>query len=124
MILKIILALLLINLAACASMQDVDMPAAGHIPEGISRGSEVELTTVSGIAHEFVVTEIDKQGLGGQPGYFEYQDIRELRVKVQQGVDAEIWAILAGIALLGLMAVGINAGAQAAGASSLLSGGG
>ena len=123
MALRFLLALLVFNLSACASMQQVDLPADGQSPPGVRLYSEVELFTVDGETHEFVVTEINDQGLGGQPGFFNYQDIRELKVRMQQRDNSEIWAVLGGIVLLGLLAVGISAGAEAAGASSLLSGG-
>ena len=124
MVLRIILAILLINLAACASAQKVGLPAAGQLPDGVELYDQVELTTVGGSTHEFVVSEINELGLGGTPGFFEYQDIRELKVKVQQGDDGDIWAVLVGVALIGLLGAGAMAGAEAAGASSLLGGGG
>ena len=67
---RYLLALLLFNLAACSTMQPVALPENGFAPESVIVGSQVELLTMEGALHRFAVTEINEEGVGGEPGYF------------------------------------------------------
>lgn len=54
-----ILALLVFNLSACATVLSVPLPSPGTVPSSINIGDQVEVITLDGIKHKFAVTKID-----------------------------------------------------------------
>lgn len=93
-----LLALLLFNLSACATMEPVAVPGNGFAPEAVDVGSRVELQTRDGAQHAFTVTEINGQGVGGEPGFFPFDTIETLQVKVP-GEGAIVLGVLVGVGL-------------------------
>ena len=106
-----VLSLLLLNLAACSSMQTVNMETTMQTAHarGVDYGSLVEVTTLNGKKSKFRVTEITEQGLGGNAGFFPFEDIKKLRVEnihQNKGDTAAAWilGILGAAALIALLA--------------------
>jgi len=79
---RYLLGLLVLNLAACSTLQTVSIENAMHYspPRGIDYGSLVEVKTLDKRTVKFRVTEITDDGLGGQQGFYRYQDMQTLRV--------------------------------------------
>jgi hypothetical protein len=80
---KLFLVVLVTQLAACASMQTVDVGRAMRDapPRGVAIGSLVEVRTLDGRHLEFRVTEVAPQGLGGKFGLVAWEDMERLRVE-------------------------------------------
>jgi len=99
-----LLALLVLNLAACSSMQPVRVSdlKGNPAPAEVREGDRVEVTTRDGEKFEFSVTELNAIGLGGQFGFIPYERMRSLSVR-QPGSDlgdAGYWlGVLLGAAL-------------------------
>lgn len=79
---RCVLSLLVLNLAACSSMQPVSIESAMQYspPHGIDYGSLVEVNTLDGRSAKFRVTEISDDGLGGKQGFYLYEDMKSLKV--------------------------------------------
>ena len=109
---RIFLALLVLNLNACSSMQAVSVRDMknGETPAEVRTGDRVEVTTRDREKFEFTVTEINTVGLGGKFGFIPYQNMAQLRVR-RPGSNPDdfawLWAVL-GLAL----AVGLIASAD------------
>ena len=110
---RYLLALLLFNLAACSTMQPVALPENGYAPESVVIGSQVELLTTEGALHRFAVTEINEEGVGGEPGFFPYPEIETLQVRVA-GEGTVLAAIVITVALGILFAWAIDEATKAA----------
>lgn len=101
---QLLLALLILNLAACSSMQPVRVSdlKGNAAPAEVREGDRVEVTTRDNEKFEFTVTEISEFGLGGKFGFIPYEKMRALSVR-QPGADygdAATWVgILLGTAL-------------------------
>lgn len=95
---KYLLTLLLFNLVACATMQPVSVPENGRAPDAIEVGSRVELLTLDGSEHTFTVSEVNEQGIGGDPGFFNYGEIDSLQVKVP-GESSVVLGVVIGLAI-------------------------
>ena len=95
---RYLLALLLFNLAACSTMQTVNIESAMQYPppRGVDYGSLVKVRTLDNRSAEFRVTEITDDGLGGKPGFFRYEDLKSLKVE-QPGKEVNWGMILGGI---------------------------
>ena len=80
---RYLLALLLFNLSACATMQRVEVGAAmrGAPPPGIVTGSLVEIETIGGERLKFRVTQVNDHGLHGKQGLVAWEDMARLRVE-------------------------------------------
>jgi hypothetical protein len=80
---RYILCVLLFNLAACSSMQTVNVEQAmqNPSPRGIDYGSLVEIRTLDKRSAKFRVTDITEEGLGGSKGFYRYEDMKSLRVE-------------------------------------------
>jgi hypothetical protein len=80
---RYILCVLLFNLAACSSMQTVNVEQAmqNPSPRGIDYGSLVEIKTLDKRSAKFRVTDITEEGLGGSKGFYRYEDMKSLRVE-------------------------------------------
>ncbi len=79
---RYLLGLLVLNLAACSTLQAVDIESAMQYspPRGIGYGSLVEVKTLDKKTVKFRVTEITDDGLGGNHGFYRYEDMKDLRV--------------------------------------------
>ena len=107
---QLILALLLLNLGACSSMQTVSIQDLENpdIPSEIQHGDRVEVVTRDSEKMEFSVTDITTEGIGGKFGFISFDNIRRLRVQ-QPGSSGGnsanwIWGILGAAALVALIA--------------------
>ena len=105
------LSLLLLNLAACSSMQTVNVESAMQSTKvrGIDYGSLVEVKTLDRKTIKFRVTEITKEGLGGNKGFYRYEDMKSLRVEnpnSNKNDSALAWVlgVLGAAALIALIA--------------------
>jgi len=100
------LALLIVLLAACSSMQPIRISDLEGVaaPEQIGIGDRVEVTTRDREKFEFTVSELNESGLGGKFGFIPYSNMRKLRVR--QPDDAGdltwLWAIL-GVAVAAVL---------------------
>jgi hypothetical protein len=77
------LCLMLFNLAACSTMQIVSIENAMQYSSarGVDYGSLVEVKTLDHQTSKFRVTEMTKDGLGGNSGFFRFEDMKSLRVE-------------------------------------------
>lgn len=106
------LTLMLLNLAACSSMRTVSVESAMRQspPPGVYQGSLVEVKTLDDRSATFRVTEITDAGIGGEPGFFLYQDMRSLKVeKPPQSNNQALSIILGLVGLAALVALIANA---------------
>lgn len=109
---RLFLALLVLNLNACSSMQAVnirDMQNGETLPD-IRTGERVEVTTRDREKFEFTVTEINAVGLGGKFGFIPYQNMQQLKVR-RPGSNPDDFAWLWGVLGLALV-VGLIASAD------------
>ena len=79
---RYLLGLLVLNLAACSTLQPVDIESAMQYspPRGIDYGSLVQVKTLDKRTVKFRVTEITDEGLGGKQGFYRFEDMKNLRV--------------------------------------------
>lgn len=105
--LRYLLCLMLFNLAACSSMQPVNVEQAMQQPQprGVDFGSLVEVRTLDRQTAKFRVTEMTPEGLGGSHGFFRYEDMRSLKVETPSNRDSnETWAyVLGALGIIGLI---------------------
>jgi len=105
-----ILALLLLNLTACSSMQTVSIQNLENpeIPSDIQHGDRVEVITHDSETMEFAVTDITTAGIGGKFGFIPYDNIRRLRVQRPTSTGGQsttwLWGVLGAAALVALIA--------------------
>jgi len=96
-----LLALLVFNLAACSSMQSVNVEnAMQHSPpRGVDYGSLVEVKTLDKRTVQFRVTAINADGLGGGDSFYRYEDMSSLKVErpENQNKGSNATAIILGI---------------------------
>ena len=80
---QLFLALLVLNLAACSSMQPVRVSdlRGNPAPAEVREGDRVEVVTRDGEKFEFSVSELNEFGLGGQFGFIPYERMRSLSVR-------------------------------------------
>ncbi len=104
-----LLALMVFNLTACASMQTVNVESAMRYPPppGIDFGSLVEIKTLDDRRLKFRVTDVTNLGLDGKFGFIAYEDMAKLKVDISarsQGKTAEyIFGVLGFVALIALI---------------------
>lgn len=108
---RYLLCLLLFNLAACSTMQTVNVEDAMQYssPRGVDHGSLVQVTTLENRTVKFRVTEMTPAGLGGNKGFFRYEDMKSLKVDNPSANSADnTWAWIFGVlgvaALIALVA--------------------
>ena len=112
-LLRYLLCLLLLNLAACSTMQPVNVQNAmqSDHPRGIDYGSLVEVRTLDKRTAKFRVTEITEQGLGGKQGFFRFEDMQHLRVETpsSHNSDKTLSYVLGVLGIAALIALIANA---------------
>ena len=107
---QLVLALLLLNLIACSSMQTVSIQNLENpdIPSEIQHGDRVEVVTRDSEKMEFSVTDITTEGIGGKFGFIPFENIRRLRVQRPGSISGNsanwIWGIIGAAALVALIA--------------------
>jgi hypothetical protein len=106
-----LLALLLFNLAGCASMHTVSVESAMQHspPRGVDYGSLVQIKTFDKETYKFRVTVINADGLGTSDHFYRYEDMLSMKVEaVKSGGDTDTLSIVLGIigvaALIALVA--------------------
>ncbi|MCH7508037.1 MAG: hypothetical protein IIB78_07825 [Proteobacteria bacterium] len=109
---RYLLGLLVLNLAACSTLQPVSIENAMQYspPRGIDYGSLVEVKTLDKRTVKFRVTEITDDGLGGKQGFYRYEDMQNLRVDnpgKNKGETATY--ILSALGIIALIALIVNA---------------
>jgi hypothetical protein len=109
---RYLLSLLVLNLAACSSMQVVSIESAMNYspPRGVEYGSLVEVKTLDKRTVKFRVTEITDDGLGGSQGFYRFEDMKSLRVEAAgQSESNAATYILGALGVAALVALLINA---------------
>jgi len=94
-----LLALLIFNLAACSTLQPVSVESAmkNSPPAGVDYGSLVEVKTFDKQTEKFRVTVINADGLGGNQGFYRYEDMASLKVDAPKDKSNDVWMIVGGI---------------------------
>ena len=107
-----VLSLLLFNLAACSSMQPVNIQTAMHSskPRGIDYGSLVEVKTLDKRTAKFRVTDINQEGLGGSKGFFRYEEMKSLRVDNPEANNDTLNIILGAIGIIAIIVLAASSG--------------
>ena len=100
-----LLALLVFNLMACASMQSVSVESAmkNSPPRGVDYGSLVEVKTFDKQTAKFRATVINADGLGSSDRFFRYENMASLKVEKSGSNDTDWLAITLGV--LGVVAL-------------------
>ena len=100
-----LLALMVFNLTACASMQTVDVGNAMRYPPpvGIDIGSLVEIKSLDDRRLKFRVTNVTNLGLNGKYGFIAYEDMAQLKVDTSIRNEGKTTAYILGA--LGVLAV-------------------
>ena len=110
---RYLLSLLLLNLAACSSMQTVNVESAMQSTKvrGIDYGSLVEVKTLDKRTVKFRVVDITPEGLGGNQGFYRYEDMKSLRVENPNANNNDTtWGyILGALGIIALVALVANA---------------
>ena len=109
---RYLLSLLLLNLAACSSMQTVNVESAMQSTKvrGIDYGSLVEVKTLDKRTVKFRVVDITSEGLGGNQGFYRYEDMNSLRVENPNAKnnDNTLSYILGTLGVIALIALAIS----------------
>ena len=109
---RYLLSLLLLNLAACSSMQTVNVESAMQSTKvrGIDYGSLVEVKTLDKRTVKFRVVDITREGLGGNQGFYRYEDMQSLRVENPNAKnnDYTLNYILGTLGVIALIALAIS----------------
>ena len=95
------LALLLLHLAACSSLQTVRVDTTRTPPAAVHPGDEVRVTTRAGDRMEYRVTDVTEEGLGGTSLFVPWPEISRLEVR-RPGANEHTTQIILG--LIGLAA--------------------
>ncbi len=109
---RYLLSLLVLNLAACSTFQPVSIEKAMHYspPRGVDYGSLVEVKTLDKRTVKFRVTEISDDGLGGNQGFYRYEDMQNLRVdKPGKNKGDTATYILSALGIIALITLIVNA---------------
>lgn len=110
---RYLLCLLLLNLAACSSMQTVDLERAVQTSNarGVEYGRLVKVKTLDKRSVRFRVTEIREDGIGSNAEFFRYAEMESLEVEnpnSNSGETALTW-VLGIIGVAALVALVANA---------------
>ena len=94
-----LLAILVFNLAACSTLQEVSVENAmrNSKPSGVDYGSLVEVKTFDKQTAKFRVTVMNADGLGGSKAFFRYEDMASLKVEGPKNSGDDAWMIIGGI---------------------------
>jgi len=94
-----LLAILVFNLAACSTLQEVSVENAmrNSKPSGVDYGSLVEVKTFDKQTEKFRVTVMNDDGLGGSKTFFRYEDMTSLKVEGPKNSGEDAWMIIGGI---------------------------
>jgi hypothetical protein len=93
------LCLMLFNLAACSTMQTVNVENAikYSAARGVDYGSLVEVKTLDHRTSKFRVTEMNEDGIGGNSGFFRFEDMKSLRVENPEAKsNGDAWTYILG----------------------------
>lgn len=109
---RYLLCLLLLNLAACSTMQTVNLQRAVQTSNarGIEYGRMVEVKPIDGRKVKFRVTEITDEGIGNGDGFYRYSDMESLKVENPDSnatEDTLTW-VLGAIGIAALIALAAN----------------
>jgi len=116
-----VLSLMLINLFGCSTMQTVSVENAikYDAARGVDYGSLVEVTTLDHRTSKFRVTEMTEEGLGGNSGFFRFEDMKSLRVENPAANNGDAWTyILGAVGIAALVFLVANADSVTACSSS------
>jgi len=108
-----VLSLSLFNLAACSSMHPVNIENAmqSTSARGVDYGSLVQVRTLDNRTSKFRVTEMTEDGIGGNTGFFRFEDMKSLRVespRANKNSSAWTW-VLGALGVAALVALVANA---------------
>ena len=94
-----LLAILVFNLAACSTFQEVSVEKAmrNSRPSGVDYGSLVEVKTFDKQSAKFRVTVMNADGLGGSNDFFRYEDMASLKVEGPKNSGEDTWMIIGGV---------------------------
>lgn len=97
---RYMLSFLVFNCAACSSMQTVSIERAMHHspPRGVEYGSLVHVRMLDKREAKFRVTEITPDGLGGNAGFFRYEEMESLKVESSDRRQTDWVTVLLAIA--------------------------
>lgn len=113
LITRYLLCLLLFNLTACSSMQTVNVEDAVKYSSarGVEHGSLVHVKTLDNRSVKFRVTELTPDGLGGNQGFYRFEDMKSLKVENPAANSSDnTWAwILGALGVAALVALVANA---------------
>ncbi len=94
-----VLSLMLFNLFGCSTMQTVSVENAIRYSaaRGVDYGSLVEVKTLDHRTSKFRVTEMTEDGLGGNSGFFRFEDMKSLRVEnPDEKSNGDAWTYVLG----------------------------
>ncbi len=96
---RYLLAILVFNLTACSTFQEVSVENAmrNSQPSGVDYGSLVEVKTLDRQTEKFRVTVMNADGLGGSEAFFRYEDMASLKVEGPKNSGEDTWMIIGGI---------------------------
>lgn len=105
-----VLSLLLLNLAACSSMATVNLENTiqTSYARGVDYGSLVHVKTMDKRSAKFRVTDITEEGLGGNEGFYRFDEMKSLKVDVPGNNDTTMEIVLGVIAVIALIALAAN----------------
>ena len=108
-----VLSLLLLNLAACSTMQTVNVENTiqTSYARGVDYGSLVHVKTTDKRSAKFRVTEITEEGLGGNGGFYRFDEMESLKVDVPGSNDTAVNVVLGILAVVALVALVSNSDA-------------
>ena len=94
-----LLALLVFNLAACSSMQEISIEGAMRQspPNGVDYGSLVHVKMLDRTSAKFRVTVINAEGLGGSKNFYRYENMADLKVETAKSNDTSVVTVLLGV---------------------------
>lgn len=98
-LLRYLLCLLVFNLAACSSMQTVNVDDAMKYDSarGVDYGSLVHVKTLDGDSVKFRVTEMTPDGLGNSTSFYRFENMKSLKVESQSDNNDNTLAWVLGI---------------------------
>jgi hypothetical protein len=94
-----LLALLVLNLAACSTLQPVNIERAmkNSPPANVDYGSLVQVKMLDKSSAKFRVTVINADGLGGSKNFYRYENMASLKVKGPGNKNGNATTIILGI---------------------------